>query len=156
MADQDRIVPWYPDVSGAGYDPVGGALAEDPSGRADGYDGLEPADGLDGPGGFHAADDFEAADGFGGLAEPAVVRQVPPPLALGVSARWEEPVDGPGGAVGWTGVGAGADPAELDPRVAARRFAALLTDADRARGERAALLAAGREETAAKAERYRE
>ncbi|MBL7552211.1 hypothetical protein I6A60_30755 [Frankia sp. AgB1.9] len=63
------------------------------------------------------------------------------------------PLPGPGGG---PEAGAGGDGGLLDPRLAARRYAELLGDADRARGERDALARAGQEDALVQAERYRD
>jgi hypothetical protein len=61
----------------------------------------------------------------------------------------------PGGPVA-PGAGGWADPDLADPRVAALRYAALLADSDRIRGEREASWQAGHAETLAAAGRYRD
>lgn len=92
-------------------------------------------------------------------ARPGALLPALPAAALPAAAGPATPPRGaPAGEVptgGWPGEPPAA-PQLLDPRVAARRFADLLGDEDRARGERAALLLAGQQESRALAESYRD
>ncbi|OHV36981.1 MULTISPECIES: hypothetical protein [Pseudofrankia] len=183
MADHDRIVPWFPDVDLDDAAPAARAPRSParPLGarRRPAAADLDPAD-LDyslaghglvdaaaaasiggdegrGAGAGHAVPTGtgdQPAGGSGALlpALPAVPRPVAAPA--GPAASYQGQPTGPAGPAGWPGGGGGQE--LLDPRVAARRFADLLADEDRARGEREALLRAGQEEVGALAESYRD
>ncbi|MDT3441563.1 MULTISPECIES: hypothetical protein [unclassified Pseudofrankia] len=123
------------DVAGAGHPGPG------PGGGAEGL----------GAGAGHAGAGGQPASGSGALL-PALPRPVP--AAAGPAPSHPGQPTGPAGAPGWPGDPAGQE--LLDPRVAARRFANLLADEDRARGEWEARLRAGHEEALALAESYRD
>ncbi|WP_045878803.1 hypothetical protein [Pseudofrankia sp. DC12] len=170
MADQDRIAPWFPDIPAAPRPsvraprpPAGlppgrlGAGGEPPrpvspeslgAGRTGGDDladlpGSSSGTGPGGPGhrgGGPGPDVPAQTGGWGEKGRPAYLPAVP---SVPTPLRGQGP-------------GTGADAGPMDPRLAARRFAELLGEADRTRGERDALAQAGREDALVQAERYRD
>ncbi|ONH32889.1 hypothetical protein [Pseudofrankia asymbiotica] len=145
--------PGDADEAGLDYSLAGHGLAD---AAGPDYAGPGPGGGPEGlgTGAVPAGAGGQPAGGSGALlpALPALPRPVP--AATGPAPSHPGQPTGPAGVPGWAG-----DPAELellDPRVAARRFADLLADEDRARGEREARLRAGHEEALALAESYRD
>ncbi|ADP80978.1 hypothetical protein [Pseudofrankia inefficax] len=174
MADQDRIAPWFPDIPAA---PGPSVRAPRPPAARPGGEPSRPAppvgpgpgrtsgdDLADRPGSFGYSDPG-GLTGPGGRDDPAAGPAHDLPAQLG---EWGEParpeylpavpvapipLPGPGGG---PATGARGDAGPMDPRLAARRYAELLGDADRARGERDALARAGHEDALVQAERYRD